>query len=249
MLRCLNALNPAFWCFTGADFEDLLLQIDMEMKRLNGVEIAAVNHHLADEKTVQALEKAYSCALHCLASLGQGKPDRQLTFLFGEILGKYGQICWKENAQDSRQILLASLNMHLYALGITNEWLPLYGYPSLAHLKKRSEAKESLLASSEEILLKMSPENFSSQAYSNTFATSCPDRRLLSIAKTIRWLGHTYQKMESKRTDDSANDQLSTQLFNFAEALFLLVNNEGGLKQLEELHAFKAQQLTTQYVL
>lgn len=229
MLRCLHTFNPIFWCFTEADFEDLILRVQVDMEKLNGYENSALNQDPEEGRIVERLEKNFAIALHCLTCMNNNKPNRQLSFLIAEIIGKFGQISL-EKGIPCKEILLASLNMHLYSLGFTNDCFQIANYSSLADMKKTAaagRANDPSFTSSEEFLHKMSVEDFVSQAYSNTFAQPCPDRRLLSLAKTIRWLGNASEHNEE--------GQPHTHLFALTEALLQIINNDESSKELAQL--------------
>jgi hypothetical protein len=239
MLRCLNTFNPVFWCFSEADYDDLLQQIQVDMGKLyNSASESSANGQI-EERMSALLEKNFATALHCLSCLNSKKPERQLAFLIAEILGAYGQICSRENCPSSRQILCASFNMHLYSLGITNEYFPITHFTSLSDLKKKCSTQNVIFSLEE--FCKMGAEALISQAYSNTLALPYPDRRLLSLAKTIRWLENACHVERSAQ--EEADQRTLQHLLPFAEGLLQLVDNDESRTELALLRTAKQQDI------
>jgi tetratricopeptide (TPR) repeat protein len=59
---------------------------------------------------------------------------------------------------------------------------------------------------------------------------------MLSIAHTLRWLGHAYQNIPSKRVVNRENDLLFSQLFTISESLLLILDNEDSRRELADLY-------------
>jgi hypothetical protein len=230
MPRIWNLLNPSRYFFTSSDLEDHLLQIDQNLHELDA-------HHAGHPQQAQhLLEKSYALALYCLDSIGNSQLDRQLAFLFGEILSRYGQLCFQESSSLSKQILLASLNCLLFSFGLIGACINLSDYHSLEDLKKKCTQEKNLFTSNEKTIAEISLEGCVHQAYASTFACSYPDRRLLVLAQTVRWIGHTYQYMDSKKRVAPAGEAAAAHLFSIAEALLKLVDSEESRRELADLY-------------
>lgn len=236
MLHCCEVFNPSRCFFTAHDFEDTLLTIDSLLKDYETRKADPKSHFdRAESKAV--LEKAYSLALSCLNLSGkQGKPDKQLIFLLGDILRQYGHLCYTENFFISKQVFLAALNMHFYAIDMLNSCFDMQEFKSLEDLSKRADTKPNLFAVMEEHVLTTHVEGFVSAALSNTFALSYPTRRLLNVADNFRWLGHCYQHLDSYQAPKPVHDHLFRQLFSLSEGVLFLVDDERSRRELADLY-------------
>ena len=235
MLRCLESFNPVRYCFTTADFDNHLLTIDGLLRDYEKkIADPSTAFHISEKK--QLLEDAYALALICLDASNKSKPDKQLIFLIGDILRQYGHLCYADSFLDSKQILLASLNMQLYAIDLIPTCFDMLEFSSLDDLKKQAQAKPNLFSATEDLIPSTQTECCVLAALTNTLAQGYPSRRLFNLADTVRWLGHCYQRIDSYCALNSANDQRFAQLFDLSEALLLIIDDERSRRELGDLY-------------
>ena len=148
------------------------------------------------QKKDKIVEQAYQLALSCLQlSAKKQKPDRQLCFLFADLLLQFGQVCFEESFLMSKQIFLAALNMHLYAIGLLNECIDMREFNSLEDLKKKGETLPRLFNNLEEWIVTTHSDHCMAAAYTDTFAQNEPKRRLFNFSQIVYWLGCCYQNV------------------------------------------------------
>ena len=235
MLRCFEALNPLHWCFTASNFDDYLLTIDGLLRNYEtsmGDPTAIFGR--AEKK--QQLEKAYRLALVCLEASPKHKPDKQLVFLMGDILRQYATVCYAENFLESKQLLLAAFNMHLYAIDLLDKCFDMQEFCSLDELKTQLKSKPHLFDAVEDLILTTHTERCISAALTSILAQAYPSRRLYNLADTARRLGCCYQHLDSYCAAGTSNDQRFGQLFNLSEALLLLIDDARSRRELGDLY-------------
>lgn len=224
MLQCLKALKQ-HCCFTTVDFQDALLEIGVILEQTAS---------FANKK--EQLERAYALALTCLTANRKRQPDRQLAFLTAEILFQYGRLCFDESYFGAKQILLAALNMHFYAVKLLNECIDLRDFASLDALRSKGEAKSDLFEAMEHLIATMDVDCCVSLAYTDTLVQRSPAKRLLNLAQILRWLGHSYQNIDACKLPHPDNLARFEQLFNTSEALLLLADSEESKRELADLY-------------
>lgn len=235
MLQSLEALNPFRWCFSATDYDDTLIEIEAILRTvtpMTGTEIALLD--TAEKK--QRLEKAYALAALCLNESGKHSPDKQLAFLFGDILWQYARECYEDSYIGSKQVLLAAANLHLYSIGLQDTCIDMRDFSSLEDLKHHGEKRLNLFASTEHLISSIDPDRYVSTAYTSTLAQSYPQRRMLSLAQTLRWLGHCYQNLDQTKTVNTENDRLFEHLFTTSESILLLADSELSKQALGDLY-------------
>ncbi|HEV8052099.1 MAG TPA: hypothetical protein VGP47_06375 [Parachlamydiaceae bacterium] len=236
MLRFLEALNPWNSCFTATNFEDALIDIKVI---LNTVDCPS-NDHSKPSPTFREkkllLEKAYNLATTCLNAAAKPKPDKELSFLLADILRQYATLCFDENYFGAKQILLIALNLHLYTIGIFNECIDIRDFLSLEDLKKQCEAKPALFRSMEDTILSTSPDRCMTLAYKDSFVRPPSEKRLYSLAETVRWLGYSYKSIDQNKTITPENDLRFSQLFGLSESLYLFIDDDESKHALADLY-------------
>jgi tetratricopeptide (TPR) repeat protein len=229
MLPFLDAINPFNPCFTVADFEDALIDI-------NGILIKTDSSSLPPQEKNLLLEKAFHLALVCLNASGKQKTDKQLSFQLAEILRQYAVLYCHDNTFAAKQLLVIAFNLHLYTIGIFNECFDLKNYSSLEDLKKQCEADPQFCYAMEQSVLTMSIDRCVSLAYTDSFLQPSPKKRLYSLAETSRWLGHCYQHLNQTQTLIPQNNHHFSQLFHLSEALHLFIDDESSKTALADLY-------------
>src|SRR5262249_24566510 len=159
-------------------------------------------------------ENAYEKAIKCLYLSGKSKPDRQLSFLIADILRHYGQSWENLGFFCSKQMLLAALNLHLYAIGILEECIDMTEFPSIEKLKLQCLVNPPFFALMERLILSIDINRSVTMAHVNPLPQSSPSRRLLSLAETARWLGHCYQHLDEYLPLLHENNRRFHQLFS-----------------------------------
>lgn len=207
-------------CFTATDFDDALIEI---------------NAILRDPKK-RNLEQAYKLAYRCLVETSHRKPDKQLSFLLADMIWRYAREYHEENALAAKQMLLVALNMHLFAIGMLDDCINMREFNSLEDLRKQSEAKPNLFAFMEHIAATTDPSHCATTALKSTFMQAYPERRLLSLAETLRWLGQAYKNLDAFKKISAENENRFANLFGASEALFLLVGTEESKLELADLY-------------
>lgn len=236
MLQFIEALNPYHSCFTVADFDDALIDIQLILKKLESSSANESHALLSSDDQIDLLEKAFHFAAICLKATNKQKPDRQLTFLLADILRQYATLCYQENYFSAKQILVIALNLHLYTIDIFNECLDLRDVTSLDDLKKQCAANLNFFHTMEQSILSTSMERCLTLAYTHNFMQSSPQKKLFSLAETARWLGHCYQNISLTALSNPENELRFSQLFGLSEALHLLNDDEAGKHALANLY-------------
>jgi tetratricopeptide (TPR) repeat protein len=152
------------------------------------------------------------------------------------MLRLYAALRFDDNYFGAKQILLVALNLHLYTVGIFDDCIDIRNFPSLDDLKLHSEAKPALFRSMEESILSTSPDRCMTLAYKDSFVRPHPEKRLHSLAETVKWLGYSYLNIDANKSASTENDLRFSQLFGLGESLYLLINNEDSKRGLADLY-------------
>lgn len=235
MLPFLEALNPWNSCFTVTNFEDALIDIADILKTIDPTSNQNTQALSYQEKK-SYLEKAFNLAVVCLNASSKQKTDKQLSFFLADILRQYATLCYHDHYFAAKQLLVVSLNLHLYTIGVFNECIDLKHYPSLEDLKKQSEANPLFFYAMEQSILSTSTDRCVSLAYKDSFLQPTPKKRLYSLAETTRWLGHCYQNINQTKTICNENDLRFSQLFGLSESLHLFIDDEYSKHALADLY-------------
>lgn len=236
MLHALKALGSIKCCFTANDFDDALIDIDAILRDLGPTRDWSLAPLELNDKRVK-LEAAFALALLCLTEAGSSRPDKQLIFLFADILMKYAVSIHEENYFAAKQVLLASLNLHFYSIGLIDECTDMRAFASLQDLSKQADVKSSLFNVMEHIAATTDPSRCATAALKSSFVQSYPERRLISLAQTFRYLGHCFHNLDSHKHICKENDRLFNNLFQSCEALLFLVDNNESKRELADLYS------------
>jgi hypothetical protein len=227
-----KALNPWSSCFTCSDFEDALTEIKMILKQLD----FASHHDLSFKEKQHQLEKAFQLALLCLNAANKPNPDKDLSFLFADILLKYATLSHTENYFVSKQLYLFALQLHLYTIGVIQECLDLRDYVSLNDLKTHLANHPNVFAAFEQLIVSTSYERCAELARKESFIHFSSEHKLYSLAETARQLGYCYQQLDETKWNTENNNRRFSMLFGLSEALYLLLDNKKSHHGLADLY-------------
>ncbi len=181
-----HVLTPYFLYslfFTTADFNNALIDIE------NAFPLSD-----ADRTTsLDQLKKAYDLAISCLLSSRQEKPDKQLTFLFADILRRYAQLYQSEDPEASKQILLAAFNMHSYTINLSEKCFDIENFTSLEYLKEQATADPKMFSETEQLLFSTEMDRCLFLAHTDTLIKSYRTQRLTNLAEMISDLYQCYK--------------------------------------------------------
>lgn len=231
----LRAISPFNCCFTTNDFDDAIVDIEMLLTDVSKDAYTSIPAAELEQKILK-LEQGYSLAMRCLAELGNKKSDFQLTSLIADILSTYGRLNFETDVFAAKQILLASLSYHLYAIGLTDQGVDLEPFSSLKDLKEQCSTKAYLFDSIEHLAETTDPNSCLVAALKETFIQPFSQKRLMNFAQTLRWLGHSYQHLDTHKNISIKHEQLFANLFHASEGLFLLIDSPAVKEQLADLY-------------
>lgn len=232
MFRCVESLSPCKTCLSVADFDDTLLEIQSILKKVEN----SPKH--ADNKQAM-LERAFKLGTNCLHSK-KGDPDKQLALLFSEILRQYASLCYEDNIFIAKQILLASLGLHLYGIDVLNASIDMRDFYSLDNLRSLSETRPLIFSALEQSILTMNADACMIRAYKSSFIQPDSQKNLFHLAEAVRWLGHCYQSLASDHAESISS------LLRLSESLLLLADDERSRHALADLYVRARQYITPQ---
>jgi hypothetical protein len=234
MLRCLSAINLTHCCFTTADLEDSLAEIEFTLGKLSieFTHLDPMQLHCHKKELGSTLESVYEIAWHYLSHSSKVKPDKRLIFLIADILRRYAQLHFQDNYLVSKHVLSITMNLLLYSIGILSVPINLTPFHSLQEIaQEAAEEHKRSFQGIQETLQLISQEKITSTTVRSSLLSSFMDHRFFVLANTARLLALSY-----KQTDPSPNNSILTQLFTLSESLLLLIDNACNRKELAHLY-------------
>lgn len=238
MLRPIDSILSFFCCMSSIDVDDVVAKVDSILKEISLLpeQRAPDLIKIQKEYKKQQLEKAYAQVLQGLALCHKCTPDKNLALRMGDILRQYARLGFEENFTTCKQILMASLNVQFYAIGLIDECINMSDFHSIKDLKKQSAAKPNLFKFMDDLILTTHQDRCLSLAWTSKESNLLPPERMFILATTLRWLGHCFQNIDSYKTAHPTNDRRFEQIYYLSEAILLLADNDQSREELAELY-------------
>lgn len=240
MFRGIGSLLSSlpFCCMQSMNVEEAMAHADLILKELNALPEERKPDLIKLQKDLkkQQLEKAYEHVLDGLSLCCKTTPNKELALRVGDILRQYGRLCYEENFATSKQILLASLNVQFYAIGLIDECVDISQFPSLKDLKKQGATNPNLFKFMDDLILTTHQDRPLSLIWTCKESKLFSTENMFILASTLRWLGHCLQNIDNYKVAHPLNDRRFEQIYFLSEAILLLADNEPCREELAELY-------------
>lgn len=233
-----SAVNPFRICCPTGNVDDLILDIEKILTDLDGLhEISDPNIMKAQkEHKKQQLEKAYGKILNNISPREKTHMDKNLALLLGDVVRRYGRLCYDENFVTCKQVMLAAVNAQLYGIGCLTESIDFTRFASLQKLKDEGSANHHLFAFMDEMLVTLDHHKILANVLYQDAKNEISNDQIYNLGTSLRWLGHCYQNIDKFLDINPENNARFKHIYYGSESLLKLANNEKFRKELAELY-------------